>query len=123
MKKINFKQPKYVIPTLVYIGSLVIPYLFMEVFDVEIEDKKDANLQTTEYLNAQLPSANVSKDIGSKRKNMRDAFGEITDRSAVQDFTENQDTVKILSRSILRRSCVCWMHRPRSRQESRTFRT
>lgn len=93
MKKINFKQPKYVIPTLVYIGSLVIPYLFMEVFDVEIEDKKDANLQTTEYLNAQLPSANVSKDIGSKRKNMRDAFGEITDRSAVQDFTENQDTV------------------------------
>jgi len=91
MKKINFKQPKYVIPTLVYIGSLVIPYLFMEVFDVEIEDKKDANLQTTEYLNAQLPSANVSKDIGSKRKNMRDAFGEITDRSAVQDFTENQD--------------------------------
>lgn len=64
MKKINFKQPKYVIPTLVYIGSLVIPYLFMEVFDVEIEDKKDANLQTTEYLNAQLPSANVSKDIG-----------------------------------------------------------
>ncbi len=24
---------------------------------------------------------------------MRDAFGEITDRSAVQDFTENQDTV------------------------------
>ena len=36
MKKINFKQPKYVIPTLVYIGSLVIPYLFMEVFDVEI---------------------------------------------------------------------------------------
>lgn len=60
MKKINFKQPKYVIPTLVYIGSLVIPYLFMEVFDVEIEDKKDANLQTTEYLNAQLPSANVS---------------------------------------------------------------
>ena len=93
MKKINFKQPKYVIPTLVYIGSLVIPYLFMGVFDVEIEDKKDANLQTTEYLNAQLPSANVSKDIGSKRKNMRDAFGEITDRSAVQDFTENQDTV------------------------------
>ena len=93
MKKINFKQPKYVIPTLVYIVSLVIPYLFMEVFDLEIEDKKDANLQTTEYLNAQLPSANVSKDIGSKRKNMRDAFGEITDRSAVQDFTENQDTV------------------------------
>ena len=93
MNKNNFKQPKYVIPTLVYIGALVIPYLFMEVFDVEIEDKKDANLQTTEYLNAQLPSANVSKDIGSKRKNMRDAFGEITDRSAVQDFTENQDTV------------------------------
>lgn len=93
MKKINFKQPKYIIPTLVYIGALLIPYLFMEVFNVEIEDKKDASLQTTEYLNAQLPSANVSREIGSKRKNMRDAFGEITDRSAVQDFAENPDTL------------------------------
>ncbi len=93
MKKINFKQPKYIIPTFVYIGALLIPYLFMEVFNVEIEDKKDANLQTTEYLNAQLPSANVSRDIGSKRKNMREAFGEITDRSAVQDFAENPDTI------------------------------
>ena len=93
MKKINFKQPKYIIPTLVYIGALLIPYLFMEVFNVEIEDKKDASLQTTEDLNAQLPSANVSREIGSKRKNMRDAFGEITDRSAVQDFAENPDTL------------------------------
>ena len=93
MKKINFKQPKYIIPTLVYIGALLIPYLFMEVFNVEIEDKKDASLQTTEYLNAQLPSANVSREIGSKRKNMREAFGEITDRSAVQDFAENPDTL------------------------------
>ena len=93
MKKINFKQPKYIIPTLVYIGALVIPYLFMGVFNVEIEDKKDAGLQSTEYLNAQLPSANVSKDIGGKRKNMRDAFGDITDRSAVQDFAENPDTL------------------------------
>ena len=93
MKKINFKQPKYIIPTLIYIGALLIPYLFMEVFNVEIEDKKDANLQTTEYLNAQLPSANVSREIGSKRKNMREAFGEITDRSAVQDFAENPDTL------------------------------
>ena len=93
MRKINFKQPKYIIPTLIYIGALLIPYLFMEVFNVEIEDKKDASLQTTEYLNAQLPSANVSGEIGSKRKNMRDTFGEITDRSAVQDFAENPDTL------------------------------
>ena len=93
LKISDFKKPKYVIPTFVWIGLLVIPYLFVEVFNVEIEDKKDANLQTTEYLNAQLPSANVSKDIGSKRKNMRDAFGDITDRSAVQDFMENMDTI------------------------------
>ena len=93
LKISDFKKPKYVIPTFVWIGLLLIPYLFVEVFNVEIEDKKDANLQTTEYLNAQLPSANVSKDIGSKRKNMRDAFGDITDRSAVQDFMENMDTI------------------------------
>ena len=61
MKKINFKQPKYVIPTLVYIRSLVIPYLFMEVFDVEIEDKKDANLQTTADIYTHIREAKEEK--------------------------------------------------------------
>ena len=97
MKKIkldlNLKQPKYIIPTIVYLGLLLLGWLFIDLFSVEIEEKDDGKMQTTEYLNANLPEANVSADIGSKRKNMRDAFGDITDRSAVQDFVENLDTL------------------------------
>lgn len=93
MKKINFKQPKYVIPTIAYFGLLLLGWLFIDLFHVEIEEKGESGLQSTEYLNAELPSANVSKDIGSKRKNMRDAFGDVIDRSAVQDFVENPDTL------------------------------
>lgn len=93
MKKINFKQPKYIIPTIVYFGLLLLGYLFMDLFSTEVSDKEDSNLQTTEYLNSELPTANVAKDIGSKRKNVRDVFGDITDRSAVTDFVENPDSV------------------------------
>lgn len=93
MKKINFKQPKYIIPTIAYFGLLLLGYLFMDLFSTEVSDKEDSNLQTTEYLNSELPTANVAKDIGSKRKNVRDVFGDITDRSAVTDFVENPDSV------------------------------
>lgn len=92
MKKINFKQPKYIIPTIAYVGLLVLGWLFIDLFNVEIKDEEDNSLQTTEYLNSDLPAANVAKDIGSKRKNVRDVFGDIVDRSAVQDFVEDADT-------------------------------
>lgn len=92
MNKINFKQPKYIIPTIAYVGLLVLGWLFIDLFNVEIKDEDDKNLQTTDYLNSDLPTANVAKDIGSKRKNVRDVFGDVVDLSAVQDFSEDADT-------------------------------
>ncbi len=92
MKNINFKQPKYIIPTIAYVGLLVLGWLFIDLFNVEVKDEEPKDLQTTEYLNSDLPSANVAKEIGSKRKNVRDVFGDIVDRSAVQDFVEDADT-------------------------------
>lgn len=92
MKKINFKQPKYIIPTIAYFGLLLLGWLFIDLFTTEVDDGKPSDLQTTEYLNSDLPAANVAQDIGSKRKNVRDVFGDITDRSAVQDIIEDADT-------------------------------
>ena len=92
MKKINFNQPKYIIPTIAYVGLLLLGWLVIDLFNVEIKDDKPSDLQTTEYLNADLPTANVSADIGSKRKNVRDVYGNINDLSAIQDFVENTDT-------------------------------
>ena len=94
MKKINFKQPKYVIPTIVYMGALVVGYLVIDLFNVEVKEKGDKNLQTTEYLNADLPNANVSSKIGSKRQNVKQVFGDIHDRSAVMDIVEDPDSVR-----------------------------
>ena len=93
MEKINFKQPKYIIPTIAYFGLLLLGYLFIDLLSTEVGEEEDSNLKTTEYLNTELPTANVSKDIGSKRKNVRDVFGDIADLSAVDDFTEDPDTV------------------------------
>lgn len=92
IKNINFKQPKYIIASIAYVGSLIVGYLVIDMFGVEIKKKDDAGLQTTEYLNSDLPTANVRSEIGSKRKNMYDAFGKIRDYTAVEDIVENADT-------------------------------
>lgn len=92
MKKINFKQPKYIIPTIAYFGLLLLGWLFIDLFTTEVDGGETSDLQTTEYLNSDLPAANVAQDIGSKRKNVRDVFGDISDRSAVMDIEEDADT-------------------------------
>lgn len=91
MKKINFKQPKYIIPTIAYFGLLLIGYFVISIVGFEAPEK-DSGLKSTEYLNSDLPAANVPKNIGSKRKNVREAFGNISDLTALEDFSENPDT-------------------------------
>lgn len=94
IKKINFKQPKYIIPTIAYFGLLLLGYLFIDLFGTEISDDEDNGLQTTEYLNADLPSANINEEIGSKRKNVTEVFGNLVDRTAVESIEIDNDSVK-----------------------------
>ena len=81
MKKINFKQPKNMLPAILYLPLLGLGWLIIDIFHTEIKEKP-SSLQTTEYLNSNLPGANV-KEIGSKRENMLKSFGKIRDESAV----------------------------------------
>ena len=90
MKKINFKQPKYVLPAILYFPLLGLGWLIIDIFHTEIKERP-TGLQTTEYLNSDLPSANV-KDIGNKRDNMLKSFGKIRDESAVN--IAGRDSVK-----------------------------
>ena len=92
IQNINFKQPKYIIPTIAYVGLLIIGYFVIDLFGVEIKKDSDNGLKTTEYLNSDLPQANVRRDIGSKRQNVRNTFGNITDFSAIDGIDENSDT-------------------------------
>ena len=48
--KINFKQPKYMLPAILYPLLLITGYLVFDIFDTETAEKPN-ELQTTEFLN------------------------------------------------------------------------
>lgn len=93
-KRINFKQTKYILPLGVYVFALFVGYQVIRIFTIEVEDKGDASLVTTDYLNGELPSANVSGSLGSKRENMQHSFGYITDNSAVENIADDTDSLR-----------------------------
>ena len=93
-KRINFKQTKYILPLGVYVFALFVGYQVIRIFTIEVEDKGDASLVTTDYLNGELPSANVSDNLGSKRENMQHSFGYITDNSAVENIADDTDSLR-----------------------------
>ena len=92
--KINFKQPKYVLPALLYFPLLGLGYLIIDIFHTEIPEEVQSDLQTTEYLNAELPSANVKDGLGGKRENVEKTFGNIRDLSAMENIENDLDSVK-----------------------------
>ena len=64
--RINFRQPKYVLPAILYPLLLVTVYLVFDIFDTEVAESP-TSLQTTEYLNPELPAAQMRDDgIGGK---------------------------------------------------------
>ena len=82
MNKINFKQPKYIFPAILYVLLLITGWLFIDMFTTEIKTL-DPRLMATEYLNSELPEARVDERLGSKRENMVNAFGDVKDYTAV----------------------------------------
>lgn len=73
--KINFRQPKYALPAILYPLLLVTGYLVMDIFDTEVAETPSA-LQTTEFLNPELPEAQMRDDgIGGKYENMVKSYG------------------------------------------------
>lgn len=94
-KKINFKQPKYMLPLIIYIPLLATGYFIFDIFDTEVADIGNKNLQTTEYLNPELPDARVKGDgIGSKYESMLKSYGKIDDYSAVDNIDRNNEEEK-----------------------------
>ena len=92
--KINWREPRYMLPAILYPLLLGAGYLVFDIFDVELAEKP-SEMQTTEYLNPDLPQAQLrSEDIGSKYENMARSYGKIQDYSAVEniDRENGQDT-------------------------------
>lgn len=89
--KINFKQPKYMLPAILYPLLLIAGYLIFDIFDTETAEKPNA-LQTTEFLNPELPQAQIKNDgIGSKYESMVKSYGKIQDYSAVENIDRNDE--------------------------------
>lgn len=90
--KINFKQPKYVLPAILYPLLLISGYLIFDIFDTEPAKTENA-LQATEFLNPELPQARVDNNggIGSKYESMVKSYGRIQDFSAVENIERNNN--------------------------------
>ena len=91
MKKINFKQSKYVLPLILYPLILGTGYFIIGMFTTEVKSV-DKNLMATNYLNSELPEAHIDEGLGSKRENMVNAFGDAKDYTAVENA--ERDSVK-----------------------------
>jgi conjugative transposon TraM protein len=92
--KVNWRQTKYVLPALVYPFLLAAGYPFMTFGDVQLAEKP-SEMQTTEYLNSELPQAQLNNDgIGGKYENMEKSYGKIQDYSAVENIERDDNTIE-----------------------------
>ena len=93
IKQINFRQPKYMLPAILYFPVLFCGYFILNFFNVETAEV--SNKETTEYFNDKLPAANLKGDgIGDKYSNMVNNFGKIKDESAVENIERGGEDQK-----------------------------
>ena len=91
LEKINFRQTRYMLPAILYIPLPGGPYFIFDLFHTETADRPDKTLQTTEFLNPELPEAQIGDDgIGSKYENMVKSWGEIRDYSSVDNIERDK---------------------------------
>ena len=94
IKRINFRQPKYMLPAILYVPLLVASYFIFDLFHTEKTEIPNKTLQTTEFLNPELPDAQIrgGDGIGSKYENMAKSWGKIQDYSAVDNIDRDEPT-------------------------------
>lgn len=90
--RIDWRAPKYRLPAILYPLLLIAGYFLFDLFDVELAEKP-SGMQTTEYLNPELPQAQLRTDeIGGKYENMAKSYGKIQDYSAVENIDREHAT-------------------------------
>ena len=95
LKKINWKQPKYMLPLIIYVPLLFVGYFVIDLFHTEKAEIPDSSMATTEYLNPDLPDAKMKGDgIGNKYESMLKSYGRIDDYTAMNNIDRNNDEEK-----------------------------
>ena len=90
-KRINFRQPKYMIPALIYFPLIFTAYFVIDAIGTKKAETVDPSMQTTEYLNPNLPQAKVKDDLEGKYESMLKSWGKIDDYSAVGNIDRDDD--------------------------------
>ena len=94
-KDINFRQPKYTLPLILYLPILGCAYFLFRFGDIEVADVGNSKLETTDHINSKLPAPNIKGDgIGDKYSNMLNDFGKIKDESAVENINRMEEDQK-----------------------------
>ena len=90
-KKINFKQPKYMIPLLALLPLVWIGY--QVIATINFEPETDAGPTVTQSVNTDLPEINQTSSTETKTKYqaMLDGFGSVTDYTAVSDAEKEEE--------------------------------
>jgi conjugative transposon TraM protein len=92
LKSINWRQPKYAIPAIIYLPLLFTGYFVIDLCHTEPANLIDDGMVTKESLNYDLPEAQLNSDgIGGKYENMAKSFGGIQDFSAVENIERDGD--------------------------------
>lgn len=92
VKKINFKDKKYVFPAILYPIVLFIGYFAIDMVQTDVSDN-DPRLKTTDYLNSDLPEANTDSVLGGKLDNAEREYGQISDLSGVDNVEDDRDSI------------------------------
>lgn len=113
-EKINFRQPKYMLPAILYIPLLGASYFIFDLFNAEKAEIADKTLQTTEFLNPDLPNATIKggDGIGSKYENMAKSWGKIADYTAVDNIERDEpdDDKENTNHSTARTKLPSWVN-------------
>ncbi|MDB1034605.1 conjugative transposon protein TraM [Phocaeicola vulgatus] len=86
MRKINFKQPKYIFPLVVFIPLCALVYFVMQTFGGGEDAKQTV---ATDRINTQLPQANA-EEAGDKMYEMSRRFGDENAFTAIGAIGEEQ---------------------------------
>ena len=94
MRKINFKQPKYILPLVIFLPLVFLGYTLSQLFGGNEEEKKDGVV--TDNINMTLPDAR-NQSMGNKMDEMAKRFSEdgaYTAIGALGDEKQQQDSTQ-----------------------------
>ena len=94
MKKINFKQPKYILPLVIFLPLVFLGYTLSQLFGGNNDEKKEGVV--TDNINMTLPDAR-NEGMGNKMDEMSKRFSEdgaYTAIGALGDEKEQQDSTQ-----------------------------